>query len=359
MSLVFYNHEDLTTELYIKYKSKKLVSKQDLIRNTFDTYFSYIDENTAANLLDEAHSKRRFKNRLSKLEQEQIIKIFTLHDLDEVVINSDAPYFLNLLYVIDSLNNIKYIISEIYGHAETKLTYDNYIVKTDREKEQGEVFDKPLDVKEAKMHRGIIDEYKEDDIVGSLIIKSLQFTLPKELFDDLERVLLSNNKNFKKKFDKNNFTKKDLFRGFASKIFWNYAHKNYEEYKSYVIDNNKQVKKYNPNSPNYQNYRTKIDLIKKQDIEIEVIEIFNTIFKNETIKQIRTSKVEPKILALYDYIQIPTIKSVEKLETRFYELMTSQVTPVEIQKLIQQMLREQHKEETLENLCHKIRPIFY
>jgi len=354
-----YNYEDLTTELYVRYKSKKLASKQNLVKNTFDIYFELIDKNLKGNLFDESHSKRRFKNRLSKHEQEQIKKIFTLHDLDEVVLNSDKPYFLNMLYLIDSLNNIKYILSEIYGHSETKLTYDNYISKTDKQKEQAEIFDRDLDIKEAKMHRGIIDTYKEDEIVGSLIIKSLQFSPPKGMFENKEKTLLENNQNFKKGFSKNNFTKMDLYRGFASQIFWNYAHKNYAKYKDYIVENNTQAKKFNPNSLSYNDYKIHIELIKKSDIEIEIKEIFNTNFKDDTIKQIRTSKEEPKTLTMYDYIPIPTIKSVKQLEKRFYELMTSNVIKAEIQEFLNNMLKENKSDETLYDLCCKVHPVFY
>ena len=345
--------------MYIKYKSKKLISKQDLIKNTFDIYFKFIDENLKEELFDESHAKRRFQNRLSKFEQELIIKIFTLHDLDEVVLNSDKPHFLNLLYLIDSLNNIKYIISEIYGHSETKLTYDNYISKTNKQKEEAKVFDRALDAKEANMHKGLIDEYKKDDIVGSLMINALQHAPPQDLFGNLELVLLENNKNFKKKFDKNNFTKMDLFRGFASQIFWNYAHKNYAEYKEYVTQNNIEAKRYNPNKQNYQNYKRNVPLIKKVDIEYNVKELFNTIFKDEPLKQIRTSKKEPKTLAVYDLIKIPTIKSVTQLEKRFYKLMTDEIVDTELQEYMQQMLKENSQNETPYDLYCKVRPIFY
>lgn len=220
------------------------------------------------------------------------------------------------------------------------------------------MYDRLLDIKEAKLHRGIIDEYKQNDITASMMIKSLESTPPIEM-EDIDKTLVENNKNFKKIFDKNNFTKMDLFRGFASQIFWNYAHKNYQEYKTYVTDNNIQAKKYNPNKANYADYKTPIDLMKKSYIEQEIKEIFNTIFKDDTIKQIRTSKVEPKTLALYDFILIPTIKSIDKLEKRFYELIKNEVAPVEIQEFMQQTLKEHIEDATLYDLCCKLRPIFY
>jgi hypothetical protein len=105
----------LETKIYIEYKSEKLTSKQKLISNTFEKYFEDMEHNLNANLLDENIAKRRFTNRLSKLEQEEIKKIFDLHDLDEVVLNCDKPYFLNLLYLLDSLNNIKYIIDFLHN----------------------------------------------------------------------------------------------------------------------------------------------------------------------------------------------------------------------------------------------------
>lgn len=357
--ILIFKNNNLDIKLYIEYKSEKLISKQKLISNTFDKYFEELENNLNAKLLDETIASRRFKNKLSKPEQEQIIKIFDLHDLDEVVLNCDKPYFLNLLYFIDSLNNIKYLINETYGHSETKYNYDNYKTKTDRLKEQGEVFDKPLDIKEANLHRGIIDEYKADDVIGSLMIKSLEFSPPINMFDDSETALLQNNKNFKKQFSKINFTKSDLFRGFASKIFWNYAHKNYDKYKAYIASNNIQAKKYSDNKQNYKDYRTPIELIKKVDIENAIKEVFNTIFRDEIIKQIRTSKEEPKILTIYDFIEIPTIKSIKQLEEKFYNLMVSEVLSKEVQGSISNGMKEYKADTSLYELCCKVRPLLY
>ncbi len=52
LQLVLSKNEDLKTELYIKYKDKKLVSKQDLLKNKFDICFKYIDGNLQENILD-------------------------------------------------------------------------------------------------------------------------------------------------------------------------------------------------------------------------------------------------------------------------------------------------------------------
>jgi hypothetical protein len=251
------------------------------------------------------------------------------------------------------------LINETYGHSETKYNYDNYETKTDKLKEQGEVFDKPLDIKESKLHRGIIDEYKKDDVIGSLIIKSLEFSPSVNMFDDSETALLQNNKNFKKQFTKINFTKNDLFRGFASKIFWNYAHKNYDKYKAYIVSNNTQAKKYSDNKQNYNDYRIHIELIKKVDIENAVKEVFNTLFRDEIIKQIRTSEEEPKILKIYDLIEIPTIKSMKQLEQRFCNLLMNEVLSKELQEFIGKGMKEYKIDTDLYELCRKLRPLFY
>ena len=321
------NQKPYTFELSVIYQQTHTISKQILYANTIDKYLQNLENNFKNTLLPEPKAKRRYKNRITKTEFDIIKKLYDLYDVENIVINVEKPYFYNLLYLTDSINCIKYIIDEQFKCAETQYNYDNYISKIQAQKDKAEAFDKQQDIQEAKLHESIISTYKCDKIKGSMIIKAIQHPIIELFAEDTMYYVLKNNQNFQKQFSKVNFTELELIQGFTHQISWNYTHWKYDEYKAYAETRNQLANKYNPNKENHQDYKRTISLIKKLDIQNQIMEIINAVFPNEPIKQIRSRKERQNVLKVYDEIHIPTTKSVHSLEQAFYSFMKNEILP--------------------------------
>ncbi|MCK9454440.1 MAG: hypothetical protein M0Q20_04735 [Sulfurimonas sp.] len=314
-------------ELSVVYQQAHTISKQAFYTNTIDKYLQNLETNLKNTQLPEAKAQRRYKNRITKTEFDIIKKLYDLYDVEIVATNDEKPYFYNLLYLIDSTNCIKYIKEEQFKCAETQYNYDNYLSKTQAQKDKAKAFDKQHDINEAQLHKELINTYKDHKIKGSMIIKSLQHPILELFAEDAMYHVLKNNQNFQKQFSKVNFTELELIQGFTHQISWNYTHWKYDEYKEYIKKHNQEAKKYNPNKENHQDYKRPLSLIKKLDIQNQIIEIINAVFHNEPIKQIRSRKEKPNVLKVYDEIHIPTTKSVHSLEQAFYSLVKNEILP--------------------------------
>lgn len=277
-----------------------------------------------------------------------------------MVIDIKKPYLLHLFELLESINNIKYIVHEQFGQQQTQYNYDNYKRKTEKKKEEAKAYHKEQAYDEAKMHEGLIDTYKDDHVEGSWLISLLNnpFTgYLDSLFDEDETSIIRENKYFQKSYEKANFTEEELYRGYAQLLYWQYAHKRYDEYKKFVQANNAKAKKYNPNREDYSNYRKYITRITKEQIADKVKVLFNYLLHEDAVKQVRVTKDKPALLKYYDKdIPIFTIKSIEDLEKAFYTLMIDEL-PTELIELLLQLIGDD-EERLYQEFC-KIRPYFY
>lgn len=197
------------TILYIKYKKNNKIFEQELIQNTINIYKDNLKK---ALEIDKRYSeyktKRRFKNRLSDNELNSIQKKFdfnNIYDLDEVVSVGKKPYFLNYYQMLNSLNNIRYIIAEQLKPNIQQYNYKNYEKHTNDIIHESLELDKELTAFEAAFQKGIILTYKENNILGSIIIKSLQMPFIEKLKNTKFFSTLKNSQNFQRKFAKVNF----------------------------------------------------------------------------------------------------------------------------------------------------------
>ena len=218
-------------------------------------------------------------------------------------------------------------------------------------KEDAENFfdEKALD--DSKLHKGIIETYKEDKIEGSIIISSItnkMLTKFIELLDieeisEKEKEVLLRNQQFHKKFEYVNFTENEMYNGFAQACYYNYAQARIEEFKQLKTLYNK-------------NKMLTIPNFTKDIISREIIDLFNLMLDEKNkINNIRQTKKSPSILKIYDDIIIYTTKDLSKLDKDFYKFMFEIL--FDKSPKMQNLINE-HPED-MKNFITKLRIMFY
>ncbi|AXX90500.1 hypothetical protein CKA55_12800 [Arcobacter suis] len=344
---------------YIKYyKIKNKLSLNELVDNTLNRYIADLKELKRVYELDEdvnfLYSEKRYKNNISKELLEKLKYKFMnskLYYLDWIVSSIRNPYLEYFYLFLNSINNSLYIKENQFNNSSTQYNYDNFVNKTKSMRENAEnFFDENLLI-DSKLHKGIIETYKEDKIEGSMIISSITNKIFAKLIqimdieeiDEKDKIILNRNQQFHKKFEYVNFTENEMYNGFAQACFYNYAQARIEQFKSLR-------KEYNKNKtatiPNF----TK-DIISKK-----IMELFNLVLdEKDAIKNIRQNKKTPNILKIYDDIKIYTTKDLSEIDKGFYKFIIENFFD-ETPKM-QNFLNE-HKEE-MQNFTSQLRIIFY
>lgn len=302
-------------EQFIKYKTKNKFILKDLVENTINRYLDNIkEEKRLYELEDDANllfSKQRYKNYIPKNIIEKLKSNFIKSNLYylETVVSSVTYPFLEYFYLfLNSINHSLYIKKNHFDKT-SEYTHKNYKEKIDKKKEKAEDTFNEEELRSVKLHEGLIDTYEENEIEGSVLISILTSKLvDMEKLDKKDSKTLENNRHFNKLFEKVNFTKKEMHNGFAQACYWNFAQANYNSYKSFLTN-------YNRNKTNT------IPLVGKSIIVNKIIELFNIALDKEEILQIRQNKKAPKVLKEYDGIVIYTTKDLSKLEKDFNKFM--------------------------------------
>lgn len=344
---------------YVKYfKVKNRLALNDLVDNSINRYIDDLKELKRLYVLDKnanlLFSEKRYKNYISKELLEKIKYKFMnskLYYLDYIVTSIKNPYLDYFYLFINSINNSLYIKENQFNNSSTQYNYDNYENKTNRMKEDAEnLFDENI-LTDSKLHKNLIDTYKENKIEGSMIISSITNSmlikiieiLEIEELDEKDRSTLNRNQQFNKRFVHVNFTEKEMYDGFAQACFYNYAQARMEQFKLLR-------KEYNQ-----KRTTTTIPNLKKDFITREIIELFNLALEKEQIINIRQSKKSPNILKVYDGIYIYTTKNLSKLEDDFYNFFIDNF--IEETPKIKDFIHE-HKEE-MKNFISQLRIQFY
>jgi hypothetical protein len=344
---------------YIKYyKIKNKLSLNELVDNTINRYLDNLKELKRVYELDEdinlLYSEKRYKNNISKELLEKLKYKFMnskLYYLDWIVSSIKNPYLEYFYLFLNSINNSLYIKENQFNNSSTQYNYDNFVNKTKSMKEDGEnFFDENLLI-DSKLHKGIIETYKEDKIEGSMIISSITNKIFAKLIqimdieeiDEKDRIILNRNQQFHKKFEYVNFTENEMYNGFAQACFYNYAQARIEQFKSLRKEYNK-------------NKTATIPDFTKDTISKEIIELFNLVLdEKDAIKNIRQNKKPPNILKIYDDITIYTTKDLSEVDRGFYKFIIKNFFD-ETPKM-QNFLNE-HKEE-MQNFTSQLRILFY
>lgn len=344
---------------YIKYyKIKNKLSLNELVTNTINRYLDNLKELKRIYELDEdanlLYSEKRYKNNISKELLEKLKYKFMnskLYYLDWIVSSIKNPYLEYFYLFLNSINNSLYIKENQFNNSSTQYNNDNYVNKIKSMKENAEnFFDKNLLI-DSKVHKGIIETYKEDKIEGSVIISSITNKMLSKLIEisnsenitEKEKNVLIRNQQFHKKFEYVNFTENEMYNGFAQVCFYNYAQARIEGFKSLR-------KSYNKNKTATIPNMTK-DIISK-----EIMELFNLVLdKNNAIKNIRQNKKPPNILKIYDDITIYTTKDLSEIDKEFYQFIIENFFD-ETPKM--QNFLNKHKEE-MQNFTSQLRILFY
>lgn len=345
--------------LYIKYyRMKNKISLNELVDNSINRYIDDLKELKRVYELDEdtnlLYSEKRYKNNISKeLLKELKYKFMNskLYYLDCVIVSVKNPYLEYFYLFLNSINNSLYIKENQFNNSSTQYNNDNYVNKIKSMRENAEnFFDENLLI-DSKLHKGIIETYKEDKIEGSMIISSITnkiFTKLIQIMDieeinEKDKIILNRNQQFHKKFEYVNFTENEMYNGFAQACFYNYGQARIEQFKSLR-------KEYNKNKtatiPNF----TK-DIISK-----EIIELFNLVLDEQNaIKNIRQNKKSPNILKIYDDIVIYTTKNLSEIDKGFYKFIIESFfneTP-KMQNFVK------NNEDDMKNLTSQLRILFY
>ena len=232
---------------YVKYfKVKNRLALNDLVDNSINRYIDDLKELKRLYVLDKnanlLFSEKRYKNYISKELLEKIKYKFMnskLYYLDYIVTSIKNPYLDYFYLFINSINNSLYIKENQFNNSSTQYNYDNYENKTNRMKEDAEnLFDENI-LTDSKLHKNLIDTYKENKIEGSMIISSITNSmlikiieiLEIEELDEKDRSTLNRNQQFNKRFVHVNFTEKEMYDGFAQACFYNYAQARMEQFK--------------------------------------------------------------------------------------------------------------------------------
>jgi hypothetical protein len=309
---------------YIKYyKTKNSLTLNELVNNTIKRYIDDLEESKRIYELDKnfnsLYSEKRYKRYIPNERIEKIKYKFInskLYYLDCVVSSLQNPYLEYLFLFLNSINNSLYIKENQFNNSATQYNYDNYINKTNAMKSNAEnLFDENLSI-DSKIHKGIIDIYKENKIEGSLIISSITNKILVKLIQiseieeltEKEKKTLNRNQQFHKRFEHVNFTENEMYNGFAQACYYNYSSARIEEFKQLRLTYNK-------------NKIVTIPKFSKDIISRTIIELFNLALGKDEIKSIRPTKKIPNILKIYDDIYIYATKDLTKLDKEFYNFI--------------------------------------
>lgn len=343
---------------YIKYyKTKNSLTLNELVENTINRYIDDLKESKRIYELEEdanfLYSEKRYKKyipneRLDKIKYKFINS--KLYYLDWIISSVQNPYLEYLFLFLKSINSAIYIKENQFSNLATQYNYDNYEKKTEAMKSNAENLFDENSLIDSKIHKGIIETYKENKIEGSLIISSITNKILAKLVQmedneeltEKEKDTLSRNQYFNKRFEHVNFTENGMYNGFAQACYYNYAHARIKEFKQLRLTYNK-------------NRTVTIPKFSNDIISGIIIELFNLALEKDEIKSIRPTKKIPNILKSYDDIYIYATKDLSKLDKEFYDFIIENFfnkTP-KIQNFI-----NEHQEE-MKNLISQLRIIFY
>ena len=339
------------------YKRKKNLSLNDLVKNTITRYIDDLKESKRRYELEEdsnlLYSENRYKKYISTERIEKIKYKFInskLYYLDWVVSSIKNPYLEYLYLFLNSINSAIYIKENQFNNSSTQYNYDNYENKTNAMKSNAEnLFDENALI-DSRIHKGIIETYKNDKMEGSLIISSITNKIFAKLIQEVEveelnedeKATLSRNQQFHKRFEYVNFTEKEMINGFAQACYYNYAQARIEQFKQLRTSHN-------------QNRMAIIPNLTKDIISREIIELFNIAIGKEEIKSIRQRKKAPTLLKIYDEVYIYTTKDITKIDKDFYNFIIENFfdkTPK-----IENFIKE-HEQE-MKDLISQLRIQFY
>lgn len=340
---------------YLKFKNTSNLNVSLLIDNTFKEFISSVKNNKNLEFLghkeDSIYAKKRCKSYISDIELEQLKERYLLsklYNLDYIV-NSPIPYFQNFLNLLVFLNNSLYINENHFKINFTQYNYYNYKNKLDSLENEALCTNNEDLLIDVNIHKNIMEEYKNDKVSGSVLISILCnkiiFKLLKDYGtdqlteDDLKKI--KRNENFYKKFEKTNFTFKEMVDGYLQSSYYNYAIGNFEEYKSSLEQ--------------YNSYKTnKIQTLTKKQISNELIYLFEIIFKNQNFSIRETTNI-PQLLKLYEDIPIYTIKDLTKLDNDFYDFIMKTILN-DNQKVLDFFTKNK---EQIKPLTIQLRTMFY
>lgn len=348
---------------FIKYFGmKNKITLNQLVDNTINRYLDILEENRRLYELEKdfnlLHSKKRYKNYISKEKLEKIKYKFInskLYYLDCVIVSLENPILEYLYLFINSINSSLYIKETQFNNNSSQYNYDNFENKIKRMKEDAENYNDENRLIDAKIHEGLIKIYKDDKIEGSAIISSITnkfvYDFLKNIdLDEFEDIndkdieTLKRNQFFYKKFEKVNFTEKEMLDGFAQACYYNYAQARFEEFK--ILMKNFNLKK---------NKTTTIPKLTKDFIERAIVDLFNSILEKEQIISIYKTKKPPNILKNYENITIYTTKNLDKLDKDFYKFILENFLK-ETEKI--KKFKDEHEKE-LKKLVSNLRILFY
>lgn len=347
---------------FIKYfQMKNIITPNQLVDNTINRYLDMLEENRRLYELEKdfnlLHSKKRYKNYITKEKLEKIKYKFInskLYYLDWVIDCYQNPILEYLYLFINSINNSLYI-KETQFNNSTQYNYDNFENKLKKIKVEAENNNDENRLIDAKIHEGLIKTYKDDKIEGSAIISSITNKFVYEFLknidlDEFEDIndkdieILKRNQFFHKRFERVNFTEKEMLDGFAQACYYNYAQARFEEFK--ILMKNFNLKK---------NKTTTIPKLTKDFIERAIVDLFNSILEKEQIISIYKTKKPPNILKNYENITIYTTKNLDKLDKDFYKFILENFFD-ETEKI--KKFKKEHEKE-LKNLIFSLRILFY
>lgn len=347
----------LKVEQIIDYRLKNKLSINKLLENTINRYKDNIQEEKRLYELDEdynsLYSKKRYQNYISSKKIEELKLRFinsNLHHLETVITSIIHPYLNKFFHFLNSINHSLYVKKVQFNNSSTQYTNDNYKNKTDAMKEEAESFNNQNNLDDAKIHRGILDTIKEDNIEGSVILSSITNQLlfkvfeisSNDEFDEKDINTIKRNQQLDKRIEKVNFTELEMYNGFAQACYWNYSQSDFKTYKIHR-------KTFNKKRTN------KIPYIRKDMIANDVLELFNLALDKDKIIQIRQSLKTPTILKMYDDIYIYTTKDVTQIDNQFYDFMIEHIfdkTPK-----IKNFIKE--NEQELRKYIKSLRILFY
>ena len=342
---------------YVSYQLKPYLSKETLIDNTISKYLSTLEEQKETYLQNndnELYADIRYKNYLTQ-DQIDTIKFQFLHKYKlcevDIVINIKNPYFEYLYALLHTFNAYSYIVKVQFTNQATQYKYATYEKKLDNKIEESNNKFKSLEASEARLHKGLITNYKNDNIEGSLLISMLnKGDLLNTLLDtDLspkDKIMLEENQFFNKSFYNINFTQKELLDGYLQRNFSNYAYLNYELYKTNRLETNQQIK----SSMSMMTHH----LITKEMINTNIRDIFKQMFKTEVPNKIRIDSTL-QVLRYYDGYPIYAHSRIDKLEHDFFEFVNK--TIFDKRETIKNFVNENF-DEAYKTTC-QIRPHFY
>lgn len=343
---------------YIKYyKTKNSLILNELVENTINRYIDDLKESKRLYELEEnsnlLYSEKRYKKNIPNERLEKIKNKYMnskLYYLDWVVSSIQKPYLEYLYLFLNSINHSLYIKENQFNNSSTQYNYDNFEKKTNTMKSNAEnLFDENL-LSDSKLHKGIIETYKEDKIEGSLIISSITNKILAKLVQiadseeltEKDKNILNRNQQFHKKFEYVNFTENEMYNGFAQVCYYNYARARIVQFQQLRIIYNK-------------SRTATIPSLTQDIISKEIMALFNIALGKDEIKSISPTKKPPNVLKIYDDIYIYTTKDLTKIDKDFYDFIIENFfnkTP-KIQSFI-----NEHQEE-MKNLISNLRIIFY